>query len=153
MFEITESKLKHYEGIARSTANQSHDEHTKVGALLIHGKTGAIISSGFNGYIRKAADNKLPKTRPEKYEFMIHAETNLIYNCAKHGVSTDECFVFCTLSPCINCVRAMYQSGITKVYFKDVHSSFEQSTSALDLHLLLKEIGDYHCAEFFPRNI
>lgn len=153
MIEIAGHKLKYYESIARAASEGSHDIHTQVGAILIHSKTGAVMSSGFNGYVRGASDDKLPKTRPEKYEFMVHAEKNLIYNCARHGISTDECFVFCTLSPCIDCIRAMYQSGIKTVYFKDVHSSFEKSQSALDFHLMLKEIGDYYCVELKPREI
>jgi len=135
-------KLKNYHKQAKVVAEQSPDSQTQVGALLIHSKTGAVLGSGFNGFIRKGPDRLLPKTRPEKYQYIIHAETNLLYNCARHGISTDGCFIYCTLSPCVNCLRAIYQSGIVKVYFKEPYSDFEKNIQMKDLHILVKEIGE-----------
>jgi deoxycytidylate deaminase len=151
MIKISEKKLDALDKKANATSDQSHDIHTQVGALLVHSKTGADMMSGYNGYIRGAADDVLPKTRPEKYQYMIHAEANLIYNCARHGVSTDECFVYCTLSPCSNCIRTLYQSGITKVYFRDVYKDFLANHEQVDFRMIVSEIGKYYELEIVPR--
>lgn len=146
-------KIRNYEKQARAIAEMSPDAETQVGALLINSKTGAVLSSGFNGFVRKAPDAKLPKTRPDKYPYMVHAETNLIYNCARHGVSTDECFVFSTLSPCINCCRAIYQCGITTVIFRDKYRDFDKQAEMLDLTWTIGYLEEYAVMELKPREI
>lgn len=147
-------KLENYYKQALAVSEISPDEQTKVGALLIHGKTGAVLSSGFNGFIRGACDDKLPKTRPDKYPYMVHAEANLVTNCARHGISTDECFVFCTLSPCVNCMRLLYQAGISQVYYKDTYHDFEKNMNMLDLQVNLRQTeGGFTHITLTPRFI
>jgi dCMP deaminase len=119
------SKIKNYMDMAAVVAERSHDAETKVGAVLVKNTSGAIIATGFNGFVRGTCDEKLPNTRPEKYEFIIHAEQNLIANCARHGISTDDCTMICTLSPCKHCMRLMINSGITKVVVRDLYRDFE----------------------------
>lgn len=128
---------------AQVVSEDSPDAETQVGAVLVHGDTGAVLASGFNGFIRGADDDNLPNTRPEKYPYMVHAETNLVYNCARHGVSTEGCFVVCTLSPCVNCLRAVYQCGITEVYFRDTYRDFGKNIAMQDLDLILTQVGKY----------
>lgn len=135
MIKVTHKKLESWHRRAVAVAQDSHDSETKVGALLIHGETGAVLSSGFNGFIRGANDNALPNKRPKKYPYMVHAETNLVYNCARHGVSTDGCILFCTLSPCINCLRAIWQVGISEIYFKDMYRDFKKNCEMKDLEI------------------
>ena len=144
-------KILNYHKQAAVIAEMSPDAQTQVGALLVNSKTGAVLSSGFNGFVRKAPDQNLPKTRPDKYQYMVHAEANLIYNCARHGISTDECFVYCTLSPCVNCCRAIYQCGITTVVFKDKYSDFDKQAEMLDLTWTLTSIGEFTIMELKPR--
>jgi len=142
--EIKPSKLNSYYKRALATASSSHDEQTKVGALLINPKSGAVIAEGYNGFVRGARDQELPKTRPEKYPYMVHAEMNLLCNAVRHGICTDNCVVFCTLSPCISCIRMLYQSGISTVYFKDMYSDIERSINMGDLILTITEIDEFY---------
>lgn len=139
MADPTEKKLDSWHRRALAVSEDSHDSETKVGAILIHRQTGAVLSSGFNGFIRGANDKKLPNKRPEKYPYMQHAEANLLWNCARHGISTDNCILYCTLSPCINCVRGIWQSGINEVYFKDKYRDFDANANMLDMKLLLRK--------------
>lgn len=141
MINITEKKLQSWDRMAMAVANNSHDIETKVGALLIHSKTGALLSTGFNGFIRGADDKSLPNTRPDKYPYMVHAETNLIFNCARHGVSTNDCILYCTLSPCVNCARAIWQAGISEVYFKEKYRDFDINCNMQDLDLIVTQPG------------
>lgn len=149
---MTEKKIKKYLRIAQSISEDSHDAQTKVGYVLVHYKTGAIISTGFNGFIRGANDDKLPKTRPEKYPYMIHSEANLICNAARHGICTDESFLVGTLSPCVNCLRLIYQSGITTVFFKEKYKDFDVNCQMQDIEVLLTEQEGFYRIDLKPRN-
>lgn len=140
---IREDKLDSYYARAIEIAKNSPDEQTKVGALLINIDSGAVMAEGYNGFVRGAPDDRLPKTRPEKYEYMIHAETNLICNAIRHGVKTDGCVIFCTLSPCKSCLRMLYQSGIKYIYFKDTYKDLVCSANMQDLDFKIEQIGNY----------
>lgn len=148
---ITEKKLNYYHVRALATASASPDTSTKVGALLIHGESGAVIAEGYNGYIRGAPDEELPTTRPEKYDYIIHAETNLLCNAVRHGISTNNCVLFCTISPCIKCMRMLYQAGIKEIYVKGFYSDFEKCSSMMDLTLDVTSIGEFSRISVNPR--
>jgi dCMP deaminase len=128
--------------IAEIIAERSHDAETKVGALLINNESGAIIATGYNGFVRGADDSKLPNTRPEKYEYILHAEQNLIANCARHGISMDNCSLICTLSPCKLCMRMLLNSGITKVVSKNLYKDFNDILKMGDINVEVKQESD-----------
>ena len=139
------TKIDNYMEMALTVAKRSHDAETKVGAVLVSNKSGAIMATGFNGFVRGANDDSLPCTRPLKYEFILHAEENLIANCARHGISMDDCTLVCTLSPCKHCMRLMINCGITKVVVKDLYRDFPDILSMPDVKTTLVERDDgYH---------
>lgn len=148
---ITEKKLRAYYRRALAVAEDSPDPSTKVSALLVHRESGAVLADGFNGFIRGAPDHKIPTTRPEKYDYIIHAEANLLCNAVRHGISTSNCVLFCTISPCIKCMRMIYQAGITEVYVKGFYSDFDQSVAMLDLDLSVTNLGDFNKIEVKPK--
>ena len=119
--------------IAAAIAQRSHDAETKVGAVLINNNSGAIIATGYNGFVRGADDSKLPNTRPDKYEYIVHAEQNLICNSAKHGISMDNCSLVCTLSPCKLCMRMLLNCGITKVIARELYKDFNEILQMQDV--------------------
>lgn len=147
---FSENKLSYYHLRAVATAQKSHDIHTKVGALLINPKSGAVIAEGYNGYIRGAKDESLPKSRPEKYEYMVHAETNLLCNAVRHGVSTDQCVLYCTISPCTKCIRMLWQAGISEIFCEKLYSDFAASQAMGDLNLKCISVGKYIKIEIEP---
>ncbi len=120
------TKVINWMDTAEVVAQRSHDAETKVGAVLVNNTSGAIIATGFNGFVRGANDNQLPNTRPLKYEFILHAEQNLIANCARHGISMENCTLICTLSPCKLCMRLMINCGITKVVTRELYRDFQE---------------------------
>ena len=144
------SKLDSYYRRAKVVSEDSPDQQTQVGSILINKKSGAVIASGYNGFIRGADDDNLPKVRPHKHKYIVHSEQNLIYNCARHGISTDDCAIFVTISPCQNCTRALYQCGITTVYFKNKYKDFDDQINLGDLIVDIKEIGEYTRLELRP---
>jgi dCMP deaminase len=99
-------------------AKSSHDQQTKCGCVIVNEKTS--LSTGYNGFVRNVDDNSLPRTRPEKYPFMIHAEANAIYNCTRLGRSTLGATAYITAIPCGSCLQMLYQCGITQIIFSDI---------------------------------
>lgn len=128
---------------AEVIAENSPDSQRKVGAVLVKIDGGEVVAQGYNGYVR-GTKTALPTTRPEKYQYIIHAEKNLILNCARNGVSTKGCYLICTLSPCSVCMRESFQAGISTIYFKDKYKDFENQLSMKDLHIELTKIKDYY---------
>lgn len=148
---ITEKKLNSYHRRALAIASDSPDPSTQVAALLIKPESGAVICDGFNGFVRGAQDELIPKTRPEKYDYIIHAETNLLCNAVRHGISTNNCIVYCTISPCIKCMRMLYQAGITQIYVKGFYSDFDKCSTMIDLSLSVTTQGEFSMIEIKPK--
>jgi dCMP deaminase len=140
---MKEHKVLSYLKRAEVVAENSPDEETKVGSILISKSTGSVISEGYNGFVRGADDHRIPKTRPAKYEFVIHAEDNLISNAARNGVRTDNCVAVQTHSPCPQCARRLYQAGIDTVYFKTYYPGTDRIKALGDLILEFTPEGLY----------
>lgn len=140
------TKIQNYMELAETIAKRSHDAETKVGAILVNNSSGAIVATGFNGFVRGANDNVLPNTRPEKYEYIVHAEQNLICNCAHEGISMNNCSLICTLSPCKLCMRMLLNCGITKVISKNLYKDFDEIKEMRDIQVEVnqEEDGFYH---------
>jgi dCMP deaminase len=124
--------------VAVAVSARSHDAETKVGSVLIRESNNTLVSTGFNGFVAGAKDSSLPNTRPDKYEYIIHSEMNLISNCAKNGISTDGCYVVCTMSPCTDCVRLLVSAGINKVYAKNLYKDIDSVLNMKDIKVNIK---------------
>ena len=122
--------------VAETVSLRSHDAETKVGAVLVKNDSGAIIATGFNGFVRGAPDDKLPNTRPFKYLYILHAEHNLICNCAKHGISMENTFVVCLYTPCTLCMRLLWNAGVKTVIAKQKYKDFEDILKMEDLKVI-----------------
>ena len=55
------------------------------------------------------------KTRAE----VLHAESNAIAKLAKSNDSGDAADLFVTHSPCMECAKLIYQSGISRVFYSE----------------------------------
>lgn len=137
-----------YFEFCKTAALKSPDEERQVGCVLVNKTSGAVIAIGFNGFIRGAPDKLLPKSGLAKHDYMIHAEQNLIYNCARHGISMDNTVLYSTLSPCQWCTRALVQVGITKVYVKEFHSTFLAVSKMKDVKVIVNKLKDYSVLEY-----
>ena len=138
MSRIRISKQDYYFKLAIAAAERSHDIHTQVGSVLVS-EDGSIIGSGYNGFVRGAPDELLPKTRPEKYVYILHSELNLVLNCAKNGISMKNCIIYATMSPCETCTRMLYQVGIKRVYFINKYRDFDKILNLLDIKIKHEE--------------
>jgi dCMP deaminase len=59
------------------------------------------------------------KTKPE----VLHAETNAIAKLARSSDSGLDADIFVTHSPCLDCAKLIYQSGIKSVYYRNAYRS------------------------------
>lgn len=59
------------------------------------------------------------KTKPE----VLHAEANAIAKVARSSESAENAVLFVTHSPCIECAKLIYQSGIKQVFYRDNYRS------------------------------
>jgi dCMP deaminase len=94
-----------------------------VGATIVRDKR--IIAGGYNGSIAGGVhcidegcyviDNHCVRT--------IHAEMNALLQCAKFGVPTEGAEIYVTHFPCLQCCKALIQSGIKKVYFAESYKN------------------------------
>ena len=118
-----------YRDGAERFARLSHAKRLNVGAIVV--KDDRIISIGYNG-MPSGWDNDCEevigqdevgslvlKSKPE----VLHAESNAIAKLAKSNESGNNATLFVTHSPCLDCAKLIYQSGITTVYFKDNYRS------------------------------
>lgn len=55
------------------------------------------------------------RTKPE----VLHAESNALAKVARSTNSSDGATLFVTHSPCLNCAKMIYQSGINSVYYRN----------------------------------
>lgn len=108
---------------ARRVAQLSYARRLNVGAVVV--KDDTVISYGYNG-MPAGWDNDcedqtyeedgfhiILKTKPE----VLHAESNAIAKLAKSTNSGKDADIFITHSPCIECSKLIYQSGIRRVFY------------------------------------
>jgi len=135
---IKEKYLGAYMKTAKVFAALSSAKRKHVGAVIV--KDDRIISIGYNG-MPSGWDNNCEyevtefqteygvgsklvktgelKTRPE----VLHAESNAIAKLAKSTESGDGASMFITCSPCIECAKMIYQSGIKEVFYEEDYKS------------------------------
>ena len=121
--------IQAYMDVAERFAQLSSAQRLQVGAIVV--KDDRIISIGYNG-MPSGWDNccedvvrqdemgySVLKSKPE----VLHAESNCIAKLAKSPESGEGASIFITHSPCIDCAKLIYQSGIATVYYKTDYRS------------------------------
>jgi dCMP deaminase len=106
---------KRWMSMCNLVASWSKDRSRQTGAVIVD-YNNTEISTGWNGFPRGVDDNRADRhTRPAKYAWTEHAERNAIYKAASLGRATRGCTMYLPWFPCVDCARAIIQSGITKV--------------------------------------
>ena len=93
----------------------SQDGHAKVGCavLSVDGRT-ALGTNRLPAPIRHSADPSMLE-RPDKYDWITHAERDAIYEAVTQGISLHGATVVVTKFPCHECLRTMGCLGVRRV--------------------------------------
>jgi len=105
-----------YMDICDVISKMSYATDKKVGAIIV--KDDNIISFSYNGTARGTSNDTQKHT-------VLHAEATAIAKVAASNNSTKGSTLYCTLSPCIECGKLIYSSGITRVVYRDDYKSME----------------------------
>ena len=104
--------------VAETYASLSSAKRLQVGAIVV--KDNRVISIGYNG-MPSGWDNVCEddnyKSKPE----VLHAETNAIAKLARSNESGSGAAMFVTHAPCLDCAKLIFQSGISKVYYRNTY--------------------------------
>ena len=113
---------------AENYATLSSAQRLKVGCVIV--KDNRIISIGYNG-MPSGWDNVCETDGKTKDE-VLHAEANAI---TKVAMSSESCYngdIYTTTAPCLECAKLIYQSGISKVFYRTPHLRSEDGIKFLD---------------------
>lgn len=132
---------------AETFAELSHARRLHVGAIVV--KDDRIISIGYNGMpagwdndcedtIQHSDDTVTLKSKPE----VLHAETNAIAKLAKSTESGDGAVLFVTHSPCLDCAKLIFQSGIRSVFYRNDYRSTDGTTFLERSGVIVEKLND-----------
>ena len=107
--------------MAETIAQRSHHPTFKVGALIVTSDNTQVLSLGYNGNAKGMSN--VPQSDKPGCSGLLHAEINALlkldYNNPKDKV------MYLTLSPCETCAKAIINSGIKKVVYKEKYRNEE----------------------------
>jgi dCMP deaminase len=110
---------EYFIGLAHAISARSHDIQTQHGCVITDSMN-RILGVGYNGFPKGLDDTQLPNTRPDKYPWMIHAERNALSNCT---IRPENGIAYVTGQCCNDCIMALWQEGITKVFIRKNHGT------------------------------
>lgn len=127
--------VKYFMKVAEETSKLSTAKKKQVGCIIV--KENRIISIGYNGMPSEwtnecedwvplegvhhdvhEQDREIYGTFVTKPE-VLHAEANAITKLARSTESGDMADLFVTCTPCIECAKLIYQSGIERVFYSE----------------------------------
>ena len=114
-----------YLKMALEWAKLSYCKRRQVGALIV--KDRMIISDGYNG-TPTGFENVCEDDENYTKWYVLHAEANAIMKVSASTQSSKGATLYITLSPCRECSKLIFQSGITRL----VYNKEYKDTSGLD---------------------
>lgn len=118
--------INYYMDVAKRTSELSYANKLKVGSIIVNNDR--IISIGYNGSpsgwsneLEYFLEDGSLKTKDE----VIHAEMNAISKLAKSNESGENSIMFITHSPCIQCAKGIFVSGISEIYYSEEYRSLD----------------------------
>ncbi|MBL6647651.1 MAG: deoxycytidylate deaminase [Flavobacteriaceae bacterium] len=115
---MKESKQRKYDiaylKMAQEWAKLSYCKRKQVGALIVKDKM--IISDGYNGTPTGFENICEDEDNYTKW-YVLHAEANAIMKVAASTQSSKGSTLYITMSPCKECSKLIFQSGIVRVVY------------------------------------
>ena len=123
MVEIKQKKYDiAYLKMAMEWAKLSYCKRRQVGALIV--KDRMIISDGYNG-TPTGFENVCEDDNNYTKWYVLHAEANAIMKVAASTQSSQGATLYITLSPCKECSKLIFQSGIKRVVYHQEYKDNE----------------------------
>ena len=123
---MTKTKYKKHDiaylKMALEWAKLSYCKRRQVGALIV--KNRMIISDGYNG-TPTGFENICEDDENYTKWYVLHAEANAIMKVAASTQSSQGATLYVTLSPCKDCSKLIFQSGIKRVVY---HNEYKDSS-------------------------
>lgn len=128
--------------MAAKISEWSKDPSRKIGCIAVNNDR-KILATGYNGFPSKIEDHEYRyNDRETKYQYVIHAEMNCIYNAAVNGVSLlDSTFYIHGLPVCHECAKGIIQVGVTRVVAHSAGTPEKWADSNILTMELFKEAG------------
>ena len=104
---------EYFTNIVQATKERSPCDRLQVGCLFV--RDNRIISQGYNGYLPGCPHTSMVRNNHE--QATVHAEQNALADCAKRGVSCNQCIAYITHYPCVICMRLMCAAGIRTIKY------------------------------------
>jgi dCMP deaminase len=130
---------KRFMRVAREISSWSKDPSKQIGAVAVNDDR-RILATGYNGFPKGIED--IPERyedRSIKYDLVVHAEMNCIYNATFNGISLKGSTLYVYGLPvCHDCAKGIIQVGINRIVMamEDIPQkwldSFEKSRRMFD---------------------
>ena len=118
---------KRFIALAQHIALWSKDPSRKIGAIAV-GSKGQVLAQGYNGFPRGISDDvSMYNNKITKYQHVVHAEMNCIYNATYNGTSLDNSTLYIHGLPvCCECAKGIIQVGVKRVVTKEIDDSMPE---------------------------
>jgi len=109
---------RYFLDLAEAVSRRSPDPSTRHGCVLVDADR-RVISTGYNGPVATLPNASVPVTRPDKYNWFIHAEDNAVCfaRCDLRGATA-----YVTGQPCAACFRRLLQVGVRRIVHAGRHT-------------------------------
>ena len=95
---------------------RSPSERLKVGCTAVIDNR--VVAIGYNGFLPGVEHKSIMRDGHEQNT--VHAEQNMIADCANRGVSINGAIAYVTHFPCINCAKILAASKVKEIkYWRD----------------------------------
>lgn len=102
---------------------KSKDPNKQVGSCLVSIKDKKILSTGYNSLKAGSNDNIDWTNRELVHELVIHSELNTLLYC---NSKFEDAILYSSLSPCLQCIKALACSNIKKIIYKEEYRDIEK---------------------------
>ena len=141
----------YFMGVALLSGERSKDPNSQVGACIVS-EDNKILSIGYNGFPRGCSDDEIPWEREgefsqTKYPYVCHGELNAILNYT--GTTLKNSRIYVALFPCNECAKAIIQSGIKEVIYKEDKYA---DTDSVKISKKMLEMGGVKYRKYEPSN-
>ena len=152
--------------LAKLAATRSTCYSRPVGCVLARDKR--ILATGYNGAVPgtwhcidreecywRQKENQVEGVPPNELSRAVHAEINALAYAARAGIRVEDATAYCTLSPCVNCFKALMVAGIKRVFFEHIYdfNNHGGDKFLLDYYKQYAELIEVHQMTVSPASV